>query len=168
VIRGAALGGLGLLAACSQAPAPALKDQASGNPLERAAIAAGLVQTSDGDASGVFAREGDRLCLLDTGRGAMRMGATIDYGDGQGCTASGTAVRAGDVLHVSLGPRGDCTFDAAYESDRIAFPGALPAACQRLCRGRASLAALDVERLSDSPAEATALADDGGRPLCGE
>ena len=36
--------------------------------------------------------------------------------------------------------RAGCSFDAKFDGDRIAFPGALPDACQKACSRRASLA----------------------------
>ena len=56
--------------------------------------------------------------------------------------------------------------NARFEGDRIVFPGRLPEACQKLCLRRASLAGLDVSRLSESVSEASTLRDSKGRLLC--
>src|SRR3546814_12580969 len=77
----------------------------------------------------------------------------MDYGDGQHCTASGTARREGELLRVTLAGKDGCGFDARYEGDRIVLPGTLPKGCARYCTGRASLAGMEVDRLSDSAAE---------------
>src|SRR3546814_12786106 len=91
----------------------------------------------------------------------------MDYGDGQDCTASGTARREGELLRVTLAGKDGCGFDARYEGDRIVLPGTLPKGCARYCTGRASLAGMEVDRLSDSAAEARAMRDAKGRLLCG-
>ncbi|OQW46048.1 MAG: hypothetical protein A4S16_12280 [Proteobacteria bacterium SG_bin6] len=150
-----------LLAACSaQAP-----QKAEAPPdLESAAIRAGLIpDPKRGDIAGLYARDTDRLCIVRAGRG-YRAGAYVDYGDALTCSARGPVARAGETLSFNFAP--DCQFDARFEGDRIVFPGRVPEGCARSCTRRASLAALDVERLSDSPAEATTLRDAKGRLLC--
>lgn len=160
--RAAAL--LLLLSGCGggvEAPAPT--PTATTNALERAAIAAGMVPDPTADPTGLYAREGDRLCVAPAATG-WRIGILTTLVDEPGCTASGTLDRRGDRLAVDLG--NGCTFDARFEGDRIVFPADLPARCNRGCAGRATLSALDVPMLSDAPAEAAALRDGRGRALC--
>ncbi len=114
--------------------------------------------------TGLYAREGDRLCLVE-GEGTARIGVFIDYGDGIGCSGRGTATRDGSGLAIDLGQ--NCRFAAYADGDRIRFPGALPGACARLCTRRASLTGLTLDRLSESAAEAQALRDPRGTALCG-
>ncbi|MBX9813672.1 MAG: hypothetical protein K2X76_03130 [Sphingomonas sp.] len=150
-----------LLAACSGpsgAPSEAAPD------LEQAAIRAGLIPDPEStDIAGLYARDTDRLCIVRAG-GGYRAGAFVDYGDALTCSAAGPVARAGESLSFNFGP--DCQFDARFEGDRIVFPGRVPAGCARRCARRASLAALEVDRLSDSPAEAAALRDGEGNLLC--
>ncbi len=135
-----------------------------GERLEATARARGLVvDPATVTPIGAWARASDRLCIVPGGSGAMRIGAVVDYGAGQGCAASGTVSRDGDALSVAFG---DCRFDARFDGTRITFPASLPASCDRLCRGRASLSALTVERVSGSVAEARTLRAPNGRPLC--
>ena len=159
-MRAVLLGALAL-AGCHRPPA---SDDTAGGRLEAAAIARGLV-TAPGAVglAGVWAGDTDRLCALAAG-GVLRLGASVDYGEGQACAASGTVERHGDRLRVSFA---GCRFDASFDGERVVFPAALPGGCARYCRGRASLAALAVERLSDSAAEAAALRGANGRLLCG-
>ena len=98
---------------------------------------------------------------------AFRIGVYVDYGNDFFCSGSGEATRTGETLRVTLTNAPGCAFDAKFDGDRIAVPGALPDACQKACSHRASLAGLNVERLSDSPSEAAALRDGRGRMLCG-
>jgi hypothetical protein len=88
----------------------------------------------------------------------------IDYGEGQGCSASGTVRRSGDRLRLVFG---DCRVEARFDGERISFPAEVPEACEALCTGRASLAALAVEQLSTSESEAATLRGRDGKLLCG-
>ena len=157
-----------LLAACSgSAPQPG----ASPTPpsLESAAIARGLVRDPKAsDVTGLYARDTDRLCVVPDGT-AYRVGAFVDYGDKISCTGRGTAARSGATLAIEFkGRNGEtCSFDAKFDGDRITFPANVPDACAKLCGPRASFAALEVERLSESAAEAEALRSAEGVRLCG-
>jgi hypothetical protein len=133
--------------------------------LEVAAVRAGLVvDPATAPLTGSWARENQRVCVVPAGE-AMRIGALIDYGDGQGCAAAGTVERTGGKLTLRFG---ECRFDARFEGDRMTFPVELPRACERLCTGRATLAGMEVERLSTSVSEATTLRTPKGRLLCGD
>lgn len=148
-----------MLAGCSQGAAPATDPE--GAALEQAAIARGVVRdAATAEPVGLYAREGDRLCV--TGK---RIGAFVDYGEGNGCSARGRFVREGERLRVDFGK--DCAFEARFDGDAVRFPGALPAGCEAACRGRASLSGLRFDRLSESGSEAVALRDPAGRGLCG-
>lgn len=155
-----------LLASC-----PRFIDERGGAPLaapdlETAAIARGLVRDPrDTDPIGLFARDTDRLCVVPANDG-YRVGVTVDYGDGINCNASGIATHSGSALRLELGRDGQCSFDARFDGDRIRLPGRLPDGCAALCASRASLAGLDVERLSESVSEAAAMRDVKGKLPC--
>ncbi|MEG3086102.1 hypothetical protein [Sphingomonas sp. PB4P5] len=156
-----------LLTACTEQPAPApLPSPTPTTALEAAAIEAGLVvDPASTDITGLYARDTDRVCIVP-GATAYRIGVYVDYDDNQSCAGSGVATRAGEALELDFPSAPGCTFTARYEGDRIAFPGKLPEPCAKLCHRRASLAALNVDRLSESPAEASTLRDAKGRLLC--
>lgn len=152
-----------LLAACGSASRAPHADTA-GAQLESAAISTGIVDDpAHASLVGSWALETDRVCVLPLPGDRLRIGALVDYGQGQGCAASGSARREGDHVHVAFDT---CRFDATFDGHRIVFPADLPATCDRLCSGRASLAALTVERLSTSTAEAETLRAPGGKLLC--
>lgn len=152
----------GLLAACS--PDPQASNVSQATDLETAAIERGLVRDpADSSIVGLYARDTDRVCVVPDG-GGYRAGAYVDYGDGISCSGAGPLTRAGDRLRLTLGE--DCAVDATFDGDRITFPGRMPDGCKALCSGRASLAALDVRRLSESIAEASAMRDARGRLPC--
>ena len=139
----------------------------AGAELEAAAIAAGVIPDPNStDPTGLYSRGTDRLCVLPAAED-FRIGIDVDYGDGQHCSASGTARRDGERLRVRFEGTGDCGFDARFEGDRVVFPGKLPKGCAVYCTGRASLSGLEVDRLSSSASEARAMRGAGGRLLCG-
>lgn len=161
-VRRAAAALLLLLAGCGRDQPAA---DTPGARLEAAAIARGIVADPEsGTLIGSWATDTDRLCIVPAER-KQRIGASVDYGEGQACAASGTVERSGQTLHIDFGA---CRFDAGFDGTRIVFPAELPGACSRLCIGRASLAALAVERLSQSASEAATLRGANGRLLCAD
>lgn len=161
-MKSASVVALLLLAACGSKPQPA--QDTPGAKLEAAAVRAGLViDPATASFAGSWALETDRLCIVPDDRGTFRIGALVDYGEAQGCAASGTARRRGDRIAVTFGA---CNFDASFDGERIVFPAELPGACERFCTGRASLAALTVEHLSTATSEAETLRSSAGRQLC--
>jgi hypothetical protein len=145
------------LRAGAERPLPAAPD------LETAAIARGLVpDPQDRDIVGLYARDTDRICIVQ--KGGYRIGVSVDYADRIACSAAGTVERSRDSLQVTLSP--DCRLEARFDGDRIVFPPRVPQGCRTLCRGRASLAAVDVERLSASGSEAAAMRTATGKLPC--
>jgi hypothetical protein len=166
-MKAGALLALALLVGCSGGISRTSGDAQAPQDLESAAIDRGLIpDPKDTDIVGLFARDTDRVCIVKAGT-AYRIGAYVDYGDRIGCSGAGTVTRSGEALHVELGSEA-CSFDARFEGERIAFPGALPEGCARLCARRASFAGLEAARLSGSIAEARAMRDANGKQLCGE
>jgi len=155
------------IAGCSPNAGKQASDNAETAPdLESAAIAAGVIpDPTNSDVTGLYARDTDRVCIVPAALD-FRIGAFVDYGSRQSCSASGTVTRSGETLHVQFDSAQGCEFDARYEGDRIVFPGKLPDVCQKLCSGRASMAALDGALLSNSLSEAAAMRDGRGKLLC--
>lgn len=156
-----------LLAGCNgSSPKPQAKPTPTS--LEAAAIDAGIiVDPANTDPTGLYARDRDKICIVPSAT-AFRIGVTTDYGDGNACSGTGEATRAGEALHIDMSSAPGCSFDARFEGDRIVFPGRLPDACLKVCARRASILGLTVERLSDSPSEAGVLRDGRGKMLCGD
>lgn len=152
-----------LLAACSGGDAPNAQQP---QDLESAAIERGLISDPTArNIAGVYARDTDRLCIVPQGEG-YRVGVTVDYGDGNACSASGRLDRSGGRLRIRLGDGKACSFTARLDDAAIRFPGALPDGCRSFCRGRATFTAIQATRMSDSAAEAAAVRDAAGRQLC--
>ncbi len=153
-----------LLAGCEKAAPDAPAVPQAGAALERAALAAGIVaDPANVDPVGAFASETDRACVVPQGSG-YRVGASVDYGEQQGCVARGTATGR-ETLRIDFGDQ--CRFDARFDGERIVFPATVPTACDRRCTGRASLTALSVARLSNTESEARTIRGSDGQPLCG-
>lgn len=154
-----------LLAGCERA-APTPPSPPAGAALERAAADAGMVAAAArARPVGVFAAEAARLCLVPRPDGSVRVGASVDYGAGQRCVARGTG-RVGAALTAVLGV--GCTVRLGFDGDSLVVPATLPTGCDSGCSGRAALAGLRLERLSDSAAEATRTRGADGRLLCGD
>ncbi|MES3098379.1 hypothetical protein [Sphingomonas faeni] len=151
-----------MLGGCGREPTTAVADSA-GARLESAAETAGIVPDPNAPLEGSWARDTDRVCVVGTEKTAL-IGVSVDYGEDQACAGSGTVERSGDALKLAFGA---CKFDARFDGDRIVFPAEVPEACETLCTGRASLAALTVDRLSESRSEAATLRSTKGKLLCG-
>jgi hypothetical protein len=156
-----------LLAACSRGAAPTENKSAkAATGLEAAAIQAGVIpDPNDTDITGLYARDTDRVCIVPAAN-AYRIGVYVAYDERENCGGSGTATRSGENVHVEMDGAEGCGFDARFEGDRLVFPARVPDGCQKICVHRASMAALDVDRLSESVSEASTLRDGKGRLLC--
>ncbi|WP_254602839.1 hypothetical protein [Sphingomonas bacterium] len=153
-----------LLVGCSRHDAAVGNTDTPGGRLEAAALARGLVPDPGSSILGAWARDTDRLCIVPGQPGGNeRIGALVDYGEGQGCAASGTVVRTGGQLDIRFDA---CRMTAIFDGERIIFPPEVPGACDRSCVGRASFAALAVDRQSGSVSEAATLRTPSGRSLC--
>nr|WP_233130603.1 hypothetical protein [Sphingomonas jeddahensis] len=152
-----------LLAACGQpAPDPARPEEA-GAALEQAALKAGIVaDPANLNPVGAYASETDRVCIVPHNKD-YRIGASVEYGEGQSCIARGVA-SGRDTLQIDFGE--DCRFEAGVEGGRVVFPAVLPPACDRRCTGRATLTAINASLLSSAEAEARAMRAPDGEPLC--
>lgn len=135
-----------------------------GSQLEQAAIETGVIRDpASTDLTGVYANDPERVCVVPATKN-FHIGVTLDYGEGQRCRATGNLQRTAATLRIDLGD--GCKFDARFDGEGIKFPGALPAACQTKCIGRATMAGLSVDMLSTSLSEAIAMVDTRGRTLC--
>jgi len=152
-----------VLAGCTSQPA-ADTGTGAGAALERAARTSGMVaDPARIIPTGVYASGEDKVCLVPQGDDRYRIGASIDLGEQQRCTGRGIA-RGQGKLDVRMGD--GCEFVASLDGDIVSFPAVLPAACDAMCDGRATLAALSASQLSDSVAEATRVVGSDDKPLC--
>ena len=130
--------------------------------LVRDAIKATRFESEAGGLVEIFViDEGTPRRLLVVGIGK---GEAADYEKAGGALVARLLTSGTATLAVDLG--GGCRFPARFDGSGIAFPGALPDACAGLCTGRATLAGLSVDALSNSLSEAVTLTDARGRALC--
>lgn len=151
------------VAACGSQTGQA--DRGAGARLEDAALAAGLIPAAGGQATGVWVRDTDRLCVSppNARTSRHRVGLALDDGSGNRCLAAGTAVRRGDVLAMELGR---CRIAVRLQGAEAVLPHEPSIACTSLCRGTAALSGVTLEQVSDSAAEAAALRLSDGRNPC--
>lgn len=153
-----------LLAACGQPAPDPLRPEKGGAALERAALNAGIVaDPANLKPAGAYASETDRVCIVPRDKD-YRIGASVEYGEGQSCIARGVA-SGRETLRIDFGEA--CRFEASLDSGRVVFPAVLPPACDRRCTGRATLTAINASLLSNAEAEARAMRAPDGEPLCG-
>jgi hypothetical protein len=151
------------LSGCDKGPSAAPGGAPAGDALERAAIGAGIVaDPATLDPVGAYASDTDRICVTREG-GGYRVGASVDYGEQQGCVARGT-LSGREALRIDFGD--GCRFDGRFDGERITFAAAMPSACERRCTGRATLATVTAPLLSGSTTEARAMRAPDGEPLC--
>lgn len=151
------------VAGCKQGDRAKAEAGPAGASLERAAIGVGIIaDPAKLDPVGAYASDTDRVCIVANDDG-YRIGASVDYGDQQGCVARGNA-SGRDTLGIDFA--GGCRLDARLDGERIIFSPTVPAACERLCTGRATLAAISAPRLSGTATEARAMRGADGQPLC--
>lgn len=162
--RAGLVAGVLLLAGCDGPTKPAAEQGGAGAALEKTAIVAGIItDPSKLDPVGAYASDTDRVCIVPQ-RSGFRVGASVDYGEQQGCVARGTA-SGSETLHLEFGD--GCSFDARVDGERIVFPAIVPPACDRRCTGRATLTAVSAGRLSNAVTEAQTMRAPDGQPLCG-
>ena len=152
-----------LLTACGAQPAEKI-GAGAGAALERSARASGMVSDpAHVVPTGVYGSGEDKVCLLPAGDARYRIGASVDLGEQQRCAGRGIA-RGRGKLDVRMGD--GCEFVASLDGDSITFPAVLPGACDTMCEGRVTFAALSAARLSDSVSEATRVIGSDGKTLC--
>lgn len=164
IVRPLAVALLLASSACDKGPSATAASAAAGDALERAAIGAGIVaDPATLDPVGAYLSDTDRICVTPEGDG-YRVGASVDYGEQQGCVARG-ALSGREALRIDFGD--GCRFDGRFDGERITFAATMPRACERRCTGRATLATVTAPLLSGSVTEARAMRALDGEPLCG-
>ena len=116
----------------------------------------------DTDITGLYARESDRVCVVPARRRRTGSACSSIMATSRAAAASGTATRTARRCTSTSARRPDAVSTRGSTATASCFPARLPDACQTACSGRASLAGLTVERLSESASEAATLRDAAG------
>ena len=155
---------LPLLLALAACGGRGVSDETAGNRLEAAAVETGLVPGATPSTTGVWARDGSRLCLGSPNSGG-RAALLVDDGAGNRCVYVGTATRGGQGVELKARR---CRLPIRLTGSQAVLPQQVDAACTRLCRGGATPSGLTLDRLSDAPAEAAAFRLPRGRTPCAD
>lgn len=107
-----------------------------------------------------------QMCIVDRSGGA-RFGLVL-WGTGDAsCSGAGMAVRAGNLLRLSMEGDQACVIEAQVDGTRVTFPSSLPAGCAYYCGGGASLARATFVKTGGTAEDASRARDLVGDPLCG-
>lgn len=143
----------------------------SDHALERAAAERGLIGVAMAEPAGIFERRlgnmRERLCVARSGDEGWRFAAELSAGTGASCLTGGVLL-VSDALSDGDEPQSQswkmrfrgldgCEIEAVAQGDALLLPDHMPAACSKLCAGRASLVGAEMERTSWAEAEALAL-----------
>jgi hypothetical protein len=131
--------------------------------LESAAIERGLVRDpDDSDLTGTLCPRHRPDLRRPEGLG-YRIGAYVDYGDRITCSGTGTVEPQREALISSLATRTIAISTRIIDGDHIKFPGRSPKGARNSARAAPPTPGLEVARLSESVAEATAMRDASGK-----
>lgn len=108
----------------------------------------------------------DRMCIVDRGTGNVRFGIVM-WGDNlHSCSGSGSVVREGSSLQLTMEGDEACRIDATIEGDTVTLPPTLPAGCAYYCGARARFDGGTLTRTGATAADAMKATDLAGDPLC--
>jgi hypothetical protein len=105
------------------------------------------------------------MCAIERG-GSTRFALVVWSGAGESCSGSGTAVRTGNALRLTMAGDEACTIEARIEGTRVAFPASLPAGCSYYCSRGGRLAGASFDKTGGVEADAQRAEDLAGDRLC--
>ncbi|MFN3387717.1 MAG: hypothetical protein ACK40O_02210 [Allosphingosinicella sp.] len=109
----------------------------------------------------------DQMCIIDRGTGDVRFGIVM-WGDNlHSCSGSGSVVREGSTLRLTMEGDEACAIDARIEGETVTLPATLPAGCAYYCGARARFDGGTLTRTGTTAADAMKATDLAGDPLCG-
>ena len=108
----------------------------------------------------------NQMCMIEKGGEASF--ALVVWGTGMhSCSGSGSAVRQGDTLRLSMAGDESCTIEARINGATATLPAALPQGCTYYCGAEAKLANASFTKKSSKVEDAMKAKDLVGEPLCG-
>jgi hypothetical protein len=108
----------------------------------------------------------NQMCVIESG-GSARFGLVVWTGADQGCSGTGTAVRSGNVLRLTMAGSEDCSIEARVEGTRLIFPPTQPPGCPYYCSPGARFAGAILDKTGGGEADARRAQDLVGGRLCG-
>jgi len=107
-----------------------------------------------------------QMCMID--KGGETSFALVVWGAGMhSCSGSGSAVRQGDTLRLSMAWDESCTIEAKIDGATATLPASLPQGCTYYCGAEAKLAGASFTKKSSKVEDAMKAKDLVGEPLCG-
>jgi hypothetical protein len=146
----------GAAAAAAEQPEP------DGDAPAQAVQTATLVGLYESGAAG----RRNQMCVIDRATGDARFGLVLWGAADEGCSGTGSAVRRGDVLRLTMSGDEACAIDARIEGTRVAFPASLPPGCAYYCGRGASFAGATFDKTGGTAADAMRAEDLAGDRLC--
>ncbi|HEX9933527.1 MAG TPA: hypothetical protein VGB08_11855 [Allosphingosinicella sp.] len=142
--------------------APASGQAASPSTPAQAVQTASLTGLYEGPA----AAQRNQMCMVDRSAGDTRFGLVVWGAGSEGCSGSGSAVRQGNVLRLTMAGDEACTIEARIEGTRVSFPPSLAPGCAYYCSRGARLAGAAFDKTGGNAGDAMRAQDLVGDPLC--
>lgn len=108
----------------------------------------------------------NQMCVTDPAAGDARFGLVVWGTGSEGCSGSGSAVRQGETLRLTMAGDEPCTIDARIQGTQVAFPAALPPGCAYYCSRGARFAGTTFDKTGGTAEDAMRAEDLAGDRLC--
>lgn len=163
---------LALLAGCGEAE-DGQRSAATGNGAAAANAAAPAAKGGVVPAAGLTGlyEGGDvdprnQLCIIDKGEAGAQFGLVVWGANMHSCSGSGTAVRDGGSLRLSMAGDEACAIEATIEGGTVTFPAGVPDGCAYYCGAQAKLGGVTLQMRGNRAEDALEAKDLVGEPLC--
>jgi hypothetical protein len=107
-----------------------------------------------------------QMCMIDRGTGGTRFGLVLRGEGDRLCAGSGSAVRSGDSVRLTMSGDEPCTVEARIAGTNLVFPASLPVGCAYYCSSGASFAGASFVKTGGSAEDAARATDLVGDRLC--
>jgi len=108
----------------------------------------------------------NQMCMVERSAGDSRFGLVVWGAGSEGCSGSGTAVRQGETLRLTMAGDEACTIEARIDGTRVTFPAALPPGCAYYCSRGAHFAGAAFDKTGGTAEDAMRAEDLVGDRLC--
>ena len=108
----------------------------------------------------------NQMCVTERAAGGARFGLVVWGAGSEGCSGSGSAVRQGETLRLTMAGDEACTIDARIQGTQVTFPAALPAGCAYYCSRGARFAGTTLDKTGGTAEDAMRAQDLVGDRLC--
>lgn len=107
-----------------------------------------------------------QMCMIDRQTGDTRFGIVLRGPANESCSGSGSAVRQGDVLRLTMAGDEACTIEARIADGRISFPAGTAPGCAYYCSRGARFAGASFDKTGGTAQDAMRAEDLVGDRLC--